>query len=69
MDKLVWVNADTEIIKEIQDKEMSRDDVAQTYAFLIRQSHKDFKIINQKIINRWSKSGLEYIKKKAWAIQ
>ena len=55
------------ILREIADPQMTRDDVAATYAFAIRQaSQVDFPTVNQAIIDRWSMSALRYIKEKAW---
>lgn len=55
------------IMREIADKRLTRDDVALTYAWLIRQpDDADFPTVNQAIVDRWSASALEYIKGKAW---
>lgn len=57
------------ILEEIGMKETTRDDIALTYAFAIRQKREvGFGIINRAIIERWSRSALEYIKKRAWFI-
>lgn len=48
---------------------MKRNDVVPYYVDLLKSKHKqDFAIINWAIIKRWSKSGLLYIKTKAWKI-
>ena len=61
------VNPQRQILWEIEDWKLTRDSVAITYAFCIRQRHEvDIRIINRAIINRWSMSALEYIKKRAW---
>jgi hypothetical protein len=57
------------ILREIADKRMTRDDVAQTYAFCIRQQEVDrvdFGVINCAIVERWSASALGYVKAQAW---
>jgi hypothetical protein len=55
------------ILREVADRRMTRDDVAQTYAFCIRQSDAvDFGVVNRAIIDRWSSSALEYVKAQAW---
>ena len=42
--------------------------IAQTYALGIKSSgHTDWAAVNSLIIERWSVSGLEYIKKLAWS--
>ena len=59
--------ADTLMLQEIANKECTRDVVARTYAFALRSDHPcDFKKVNKAIIERWSLSALEYIKKMAW---
>jgi hypothetical protein len=57
------------ILGEIADDRMTRDDVALTYAFCIRQRGVDtidFGAVNRAIVDRWSLSALKYIKTKAW---
>ena len=59
------------LMREIADKRMTRDDVAMTYAFALRQRDEDpvhWGEVNQAIIDRWSLSALKYIKEKAWRI-
>ena len=60
-----------QIMSEIADPRMTRDDVALTYAFGIRQDPKgltvmDWKKVNEAILARWSMSALRYIKEQAW---
>ena len=58
------------ILQEIADKNFTRDSVAITYAFCIDSSEKvDFSKINKAIINRWSRSAVEYIKSEAWKLK
>ena len=49
---------------------MTRNEMAWVYAGIIANDgeYKDYPIanLNEKIIKKWSKSGLEYIKEKAW---
>lgn len=57
------------ILREIADRSLTRDDVALTYAFCIRQSGEDeidFPTINAAILERWSMAALRYIKREAW---
>lgn len=56
------------LLDEIDNHEMKQIDIAQTYCLALRSSEKtDWKKVNQAIINRWSISGLKYIKKLAWS--
>ena len=54
------------IMNEILDPAFTRRDVARTYAILISKGHREFKGINGAIVERWSMSGLQWIKKQAW---
>jgi hypothetical protein len=57
------------IMRDIEDPRMTRDDVAMTYAFCIRQAGEiDFAAINRAIVDRWSLSALEYVKTRAWRL-
>jgi len=54
------------ILNEIQHKECKRKDIALTYYFcMVSKENIDYKKVNKAIIERWSFSGLEYIKKEA----
>lgn len=54
------------ILNEIEDRAFNRKVVSDTYAILIQKGHRDFKQINEAIIQRWSMSGLLWIKTQAW---
>ncbi len=55
------------LIDEIRDKAFRQKDIALTYAMALRSSEKkDWRKINRAIIERWSRAGLERIKKMAW---
>lgn len=57
------------LLWEIQDKWFKRNNIAKTYALTLKSSVPvDWRKVNQTIVDRWSRSGLEYIKKKAWKI-
>jgi hypothetical protein len=63
------------ILREIEDRRTTRDHVALTYAFCLRQNFDpacadtvDFTAVNKAILARWSSSALEYIKGKAWRL-
>ena len=50
-------------------KSLTRDDMAYVYAGLMGIKDYPFDVLNQKIMSRWSFSGLVYIKEKAWKIR
>lgn len=63
------VDPQGQLEREIADKRMTRDDVAATYAFALRQQDEvDFPRVNRLIMERWSRSALEYVKGKAWRL-
>ena len=47
---------------------MTRDEMAYVYAGLITIRNYPFAQLNKIIIHKWSRGGLNYIKKKAWDI-
>jgi hypothetical protein len=65
---VTMVDPEGQILREIADKRMTRDDVALTYAFGLRDAIDtvDWPKVNQAIIGRWSLSALKYVKTKAW---
>lgn len=55
------------IENEIEQK-CTQKQIAQTYALALKSSWRtDWKRVNQMIIDRWSVSGLNRIKKMAWS--
>lgn len=54
----------------VTNKATTRDDVIPTYASLINRMQEGYDVpwddVNRVIGNRWSLSGLTYIKKRAW---
>jgi hypothetical protein len=66
------IDPQRQLLDEIADTRMTRDDVALTYAFAIRQSvarqsaRVDWTAVNHAIVERWSLSALKYIKRSAW---
>lgn len=56
------------MLEEIADKRMTRDDVAQSYAFGLCQAGVEWAVVNKAILERWSPAGLAYIKGKAWKL-
>lgn len=58
------------ILGEIANKQLKRIDIAKTYALSMASSECekiDWAKVNQAIIDRWSKSGLIWIKTQAWS--
>jgi hypothetical protein len=47
----------------------TRNDVVWPYAAFASRTDVDWKRINQTITERWSKSGLAYIKRRAWMVR
>jgi hypothetical protein len=65
-------NCEETLISEIADKAMTRHSVAITYALAIQSGDNrnliNWHRVNTAIIERWSRSGLEYIKRRAWRL-
>ncbi len=58
------------LLSEIGMKEMKQKQIAQTYRMAMESSECktiDWKKVNEAIIARWSKSGLNRIKEMAWS--
>jgi hypothetical protein len=55
-------------LNEIADKAFNRQQVADTYAILLQKgaATDDIRRINEAILNRWSPSGLRWIKEQSW---
>ena len=67
--RIELMNLERVILEEINTKAFKQKDIAQTYSFVIKQNYPiDIKKINKAIVNRWSLSGLNTIKKLAWKI-
>ena len=61
------VDPEGQLLREIEDKRMTRDDVKATYAFALYQADEvDFAKVNAAILDRWSMAALRYIKEGAW---
>ena len=57
------------LLREVKEKVCTQKSLALTYALAIQSSEsKDWRTINDAIITRWSRGGLERIKKMAWAL-
>jgi len=67
--KVELMDAEEIILREIADKNLTRDNVALTYAFCISSREEiDYGKINRAIVARWSMGALAYIKHNAWKI-
>ena len=61
------VCCESTILNEIKHKECKRNDIALTYYFcMVSLEDIDWGKVNRAIVERWSRSGLEYIKKEAY---
>lgn len=65
------VDPEGQLLAEIADRRLTRDDVAATYALALgaREGVVDWSKINHAIIERWSMSALRYVKEKAWRLR
>lgn len=56
------------LVTMIRDRENTRDDIAVAYRnALLTHPVIDWSEVNRAILERWSVSGLRYVKEKAWA--
>ena len=63
------VDVQDQLLREIADKRMTRDDVKMTYASALRQRDQvDFKVVHAAILDRWSRGSLRYIRDGAWRV-
>lgn len=61
------LDVQVQLLAEIANPRMKREDVALTYAFGLRQgSGVDWLTVNNAIIERWSMAALKWIKTYAW---
>lgn len=49
-----------------KNPDITRDDLALIYGALLHAGIVNWATVNETILTRWSKSGLRYIKEKAW---
>lgn len=65
----VLIDAQNYLLNELGVPGVTRDDVAMTYALAIRSEQHgevmDWGVVNRAIMARWSRAGLDYIKKAA----
>jgi hypothetical protein len=61
------VDSQAQLLADIADPSLLRDDIAKTYAVALWASEEpDWPKVNEAIIARWSLSGLSWIKNRAW---
>lgn len=66
--KMELMCCESTLLDEIAIPEMKRKNIAQTYALALKSSERnsiDWAKVNKAIMNRWSLSGLKYIKEMA----
>jgi hypothetical protein len=57
------------LVSEIKFRESTRKDIALTYALaLVSEEKTDWATVNKAARERWSMSGLEFIKRHAWKL-
>jgi hypothetical protein len=69
--RVEMIDVEGQLAREIADPRMTREDVALTYAFALRQwnpADTRYAAINRAIMERWSLSALKWIKTRAWAL-
>lgn len=72
MKEKLWIEmglCEQALFQEIAEPKCTRTDVAKTYALALRSRDSkkiDWAKVNQAIIDRWSGSALNWIKRKAW---
>jgi len=67
---IVLTNPTDTLLDEINRKEFKQRNVAATYSLALRTiDDVDWVKVNRAIIERWSRSGLERIKKMAWKLR
>jgi len=69
--KIIMQNCESVLLMECGIKQIKRNDIAITYRFAMEAEKEgreniDWEKVNMAIIERWSKSGLQYIKNQAW---
>lgn len=68
--RVMMLDVEGTLLREIADRRLTRDDVMLTYAFGIRDCPDDVRwaVVNAAIVERWSMAALSYIKKGAWKL-
>jgi hypothetical protein len=69
--RVEMIDVQGQLEREIADQRLTREDVALTYAFAIRQwgpMDERYAVVNRAIMERWSLAGLKWIKTRAWKV-
>lgn len=67
--RIVLADPEGYLLEEIADPAMRRIDVAKTYRLILASGEQDrvnWRTVNTAVIERWSESALDWIKKFAW---
>ena len=65
--RLELADCERVLLQEIADRRFKRNHVAMTYRLALASSDEpDWARVNEAIVERWSVSGLQWIKKRAW---
>jgi hypothetical protein len=70
--RIELANCEQQLLEEIANPQMKREDVAQTYGLTLMSSEcerVDFAKVNAAISQRWSRSALKWIKDRAWNLR
>ena len=63
----IMTNCEKVLLQECKIPQITRNDIALTYRLAMQSRESvDWAKVNAAIIERWSKSGLKYIKELAW---
>lgn len=67
--RIVFADPEGQLLGEIADPAMKRLDVAKTYRLILAsgdQGRVNWRTVNTAVIERWSESSLDWIKRFAW---
>jgi hypothetical protein len=67
--RIVLADPEGYLLEEIADPAMRRIDIAKTYRLILASGEQDrvnWRTVNTAVIDRWSESALDWIKKFAW---
>ncbi len=69
MTRIEFADPQGQLLEEIANRAMRRIDVAKTYRLVLHSTSRErvnWRTVNTAIIDRWSVSSLEWIKRFAW---
>jgi hypothetical protein len=67
--RIVLADPEGYLLEEIANPAMKRIDIAKTYRLILAsgdQERVNWRTVNTAVIERWSESALEWIKREAW---